>query len=107
MLYADYEISIPETAKFHKGYYDNAARDDAIYLLFSVSVEEFDTLLSSNWSIVDSFCINGELKDLLDKPIERMYSYHNEMYTYMICSTPENGFITCAFQGRYPTIIQV
>ncbi len=102
MLHDQYELTIPENAVFHSGYYDNAFQDNGIYLSFSVPAAQFDALFSDRWDITDAPCGDQVLEDLLDKPVDRMYVYSQEMYTYLIGSSSENGMITCAFHGRHP-----
>lgn len=51
VLQRQYEVTIPESAELITGYYDNAFKDNCLYLVFTIDAEDIETILSENWEI--------------------------------------------------------
>ncbi len=100
MLQDTYELTIPDSAVFIKGYYDNAFRDPGVFLLFEVSDDEFQQIFSENWNFSE---YGGETLDgsnMLENPIEGTYKLGGA--TYLTFAHTEDGMVQCAFHGDNP-----
>ncbi|MGN0172241.1 MAG: hypothetical protein ACI39E_05630 [Acutalibacteraceae bacterium] len=102
MLRDTYELTIPDSAEFIKGYYDNAFRDPAVFLLFEVPDDEFQQIFSENWQYSEytSELLAGA--EMLEIPIEGSYKFKLKGDTYLIFAHTENGRVQCAFHGHGP-----
>ncbi len=106
VLQRQYEVTIPESAELITGYYDNAFKDNCLYLVFTIDAEDIETILSENWEINK---YNNEInlfENIIDiKPVAR-YDYQKEGYTFFqYTKADNNNRITCCFQGYYPEYI--
>lgn len=106
MLRDTYELTIPDSAEFIKGYYDNAFRDPGVFLLFEVPDDEFQQIFSENWQYNWQFSENASKRlagaEMLENPIEGTNKFKLKSDTYSIFAHTENGRVQCAFHGGGP-----
>lgn len=104
MLNEKYELSIPDSAVFLGGYYDNAMQDDAVHIAFTVPKEDFKGMFSEKWSedLYSGWDISA-YKDYIDFEIQGVRRFSGEMFTSLKYSAPdENGVISCGASFRHP-----
>ena len=102
MLRDTYELTIPDSAEFIKGYYDNACRDPGVFLLFEVPDDEFQQIFSENWHYSEYDLSFSEQANMLENPVEGKYKLNGKLFTYLIFAHTEDGRIQCAFHGDGP-----
>lgn len=101
MLYKKYELTIPPTAEFIEGYYDNWLQDPSVHISFKIYEEDFYCLTGEHWEKSDND--RRSYDDLFEDNItlENQLTYQNEIYTTLFYSEPDGEIITCAFFGKY------
>jgi len=105
MLADKYQLTIPASAEFITGYFDQALQDPSVHIAFTVSATDLPLMLSDAWmddSKSHSTPSDSFFNDLIEMEPQQYFTYTGEMFTYLFCSAPENGRITCAFIGRHP-----
>lgn len=104
MLADLYEMAIPDSAVFVKGYFDNAMRDPTVWIVFEIDESDLDNMLSDAWrDDTNSYTYDADVFDhLVEIDVRQYYTYTGEMFTYLYCSAEVDGKVTCAFHGRHP-----
>ena len=104
MLADKYQLTIPASAEFITGYFDQALQDPCVRIAFTVDALDLPGMLSSMWKDDSERHPYGSnaFDALIEIEPQQYFTYTGEMYTYLFCSAPENGRITCAFNGRHP-----
>ena len=107
LLEEQYELSLPDTAVFIDGYFDNAFRDPSVIIVFTIEQPYFEQMLSENW-IVAGY-VDGPNDFLEDQSAlesfsaDKKYDFQGEQFTFLWCDDLENGSYTCVFVGHHPS----
>ncbi len=104
-LAEQYELTLPSSAEFVGGYYDNAFRDPSLTVAFTVARSELDAMLSEHWkeaSVVGKPAILKDQLALDDFTPDGQYHLETELYTFLWYTQTEDGRLLCLFSGRNP-----
>lgn len=103
LLSERYELSIPDSAVFIKGYFDRAFRDQSLIVSFTVDSDELEEMFVANWEKLDNpQNYTGSFGSEFDFEPVGGYAYQKELYTYLLFTENGNGTLSCYFTGRHP-----
>jgi hypothetical protein len=107
LLIERYELCLPDSAVFVDGYFDNAFRDPAIVVAFTIKKSELEKMLSENWveaGYIDepnSFLAYSSITESFSA--DKKYDFQGEPFTFLWCDDLENDNYTCVFHGHHPS----
>jgi hypothetical protein len=90
-----YELTIPESAIFIDGYYDNEYQDNAVHITFKIPTDVENNIYSSNW---EDYSGDNYNKD----GIIRTMSFKSIRYTYLWYYESDGKYTKIKFQGTFP-----
>ena len=106
LLEEQYELSLPKSAVFVDGYFDNAFRDPGIIVVFTIELADFEKMFSENW--VESGYVDEPHSFIVDSTVLESFStdkkldYHGAQFTFLWCDALENDTYKCVFHGHHP-----
>jgi|GEM_PF-1869062 hypothetical protein len=108
MLNDKYGLIIPQSAVFIKGYYDNAPKDDCIWIAFTINKDDVENLLvSDKWEQQIYDVEINQFEDLIEMKPQYLYYSRIQMFTCLQISEPDqNNKVICGFKGRYPEYLE-
>ena len=99
----EYNITIPESATFLKGYYE-PGQDFSVHLLFTMDAVDFDSMVGNGWAEDMKDHIFGDewYTDLTDLKLSHYYVYTKQYTVLFYSDANEDNKITCVFVGWRP-----
>ncbi len=107
LLDEQYELSLPDSAIFIGGYFDNAFRDPGIVVAFTIQKSELEKMFSENW--VEAGYIDEPNNFLADSSVtesfsaDKKYDFQGTQFTFLWCDDLGNDRFTCVFHGHHPS----
>ena len=107
LLEEQYELTLPDSAIFIGGYFDNAFRDPSVIVAFTIEQSDFEKMCSENW--VESGYIDEPNSFLVDLDVLQSFStdkkldYRGAQFTFLWCDALENDTYKCVFHGHHPS----
>ncbi len=106
LMAEQYDLTLPDSAEYVGGFFDNAFRDPSMIVAFSVASEDVEWMLSETWEEGYDSSLPAYVEEYLGLSgflAEKTWRYSGELYTSLWCSADENGRCVCVFSGRHPS----
>ena len=106
LLEEQYELTLPDSATFIGGYFDNAFRDPGVVVVFTIEQDDFEKMFSEKW--VESGYVDEPNSFIADSTVLESFStdkkldYQGAQFTFLWCDALENDNYKCVFHGHHP-----